>query len=248
MILELDCGNSLIKWRVITPAGELISSGLARGEEGLINAFDVAVGPEVLLCRLVSVRSSEETGRLVRLIKSRFSVDTLCAQPAKELGGVRNGYSDFRALGLDRWLALVGAYQRTMKACLVIDLGTAVTSDFLSSSGDHLGGFICPGIPLLRGQLKAHTCKIRYDGRAADGLLNSLQPGRSTMEAVERGCQLMLLGFVKEQIEIARRYWQEDFDLYLTGGDAGLLSDDFPKAKVMSDLVFAGLALACPIP
>ncbi len=32
--------------------------------------------------------------------------------------------------------------------------------------------------------------------------------GRSTVEAVERGCSLMLRGFVLTQMEMARSYWE----------------------------------------
>ena len=73
-------------------------------------------------------------------------------------------------------------------------------------------------------------------------------PGRSTIEAVERGCLLMLRGFVQTQLELARDYWGRDFDVFLTGGDASLVSNMLPGARVMPDLVFVGLALACPIP
>lgn len=39
----------------------------------------------------------------------------------------------------------------------------------------------------------------------------------------------------------------DDFTLFLTGGDAGLVSDVVPQAQVIPDLVFVGLAIACPI-
>jgi type III pantothenate kinase len=55
-------------------------------------------------------------------------------------------------------------------------------------------GFICPGMPLMRNQLRTHTRKIRYGDRAAERALESLIPGRTTVEAVERGCLLMLQG------------------------------------------------------
>jgi type III pantothenate kinase len=72
-------------------------------------------------------------------------------------------------------------------------------------------------------------------------------PGRTTVEAVERGCLLMLRGFVLTQLEMARSYWGEDFAVFLTGGDAGLISEIVPEAKVVPDLVFVGLAMACPL-
>ncbi len=76
--------------------------------------------------------------------------------------------------------------------------------------------------------------------------LASHAPGRTTVEAVERGCSLMLQGFVLTQLEMARAYWGEDFTVFITGGDAELVADVAPEARVVPDLVFVGLAMACP--
>lgn len=247
MILELDCGNSLIKWRIITQTGALAEGGLANSEEKLLGDLAALVNNQPQACRLVSVRSAEETDRLVSLLKARFGLSSVCAQPARELAGVRNGYEDYTRLGLDRWLAVVGAYQSAQKACLVIDVGTAITADFIAPDGEHLGGFICPGMPLMRDQLRTHTRKIRYGDESVVASLYGQSPGRSTIEAVERGCMLMLRGFIRGQLEIAHEYWRDDFETFLTGGDAGLVCEQIPGARLVPDLVFAGLALACPI-
>jgi type III pantothenate kinase len=247
MILELDCGNSLIKWRIMTWGGVLAASGLASSEDQLINDLAALINSRPEACRLVSVRSAEETGHLISLLRTSLGLNSVCAQPARELAGVRNGYEDFSRLGLDRWLAVVGAYQLAQRACLVIDVGTAVTADFIAPDGEHLGGFICPGMPLMRGQLRTHTRKIRYGDDSLTASLYSQCPGRSTIEAVERGCMLMLRGFIREQLEIAHEYWLDDFETFLTGGDAGLVTEQAPGARHVSDLVFTGLALACPL-
>src|SRR3546814_4187176 len=84
------------------------------------------------------------------------------------MAGVRNGYDDYGRLGLDRWLALLGGFHLASGACLVLDFGTAVTADFVAADGEHLGGFICPGMPLMRNQLRTHTRRIRYDDMAAE--------------------------------------------------------------------------------
>lgn len=62
-------------------------------------------------------------------------------------------------------------------------------------------------MPLMRNQLRTHTRKIRYDDVAAERALESLVPGRTTAQAVERGCTLMLRGFAHSQLELARSYW-----------------------------------------
>ncbi|WP_422678957.1 type III pantothenate kinase, partial [Citrobacter cronae] len=135
---------------------------------------------------MVSVRSEEETTALCALLQQAFAIAVRVAQPAQEMAGVRNGYEDFQRLGMDRWLGALGAFHLAKGACLVIDFGTAAKADFVAADGEHLGGYICPGMPLMRSQLRTHTRRIRYDDASAERALNSLGPGRSTVEAVER--------------------------------------------------------------
>lgn len=249
MILELDCGNSLIKWRVL---GDMpwrsLFGGVVESDEALLQALRGLSELSLRGGRLVSVRSDAETTALIAALESEFGLAMQHASPQQALSGVSNGYLDYERLGLDRWLAVVGAYQLARGACLVLDLGTAVTSDLVDQAGRHLGGYICPGLPLMRSQLRTHTRRIRYDDTAAEQALLSLDPGRSTAEAVERGCTLMLRGFVLTQLELARERLGEAFTIFLTGGDAGLVHEVLPQAQLVSDLVFVGLAEACPLP
>ncbi|WP_247254544.1 pantothenate kinase [Pseudomonas moorei] len=248
MILELDCGNSFIKWRVLDASTLLVvGEGVVDSDIALLQGLSALKGLSLRFCRLVSVRTAEETGELIALLKGAFCIPVVCAAPAREMSGVRNGYEEFERLGLDRWLAMLGGFHLAAGACLVLDFGTAVTADFVAGDGEHLGGFICPGMPLMRNQLRTHTRKIRYGDVAAEQALESLVPGRTTVEAVERGCLLMLQGFVLTQMELARSYWGEEFVVFLTGGDADLVSGVVPRARVVPDLVFVGLAMACPL-
>ena len=248
MILELDCGNSFIKWRVLTCAsGSVFAEGVVDSDRMLLDELKALAGLSLRNCRLVSVRTTEETDALIKALEQAFSISVACALPSREMSGVRNGYDDFERLGLDRWVAMLGGFHLASGACLVLDFGTAVTADFIAPDGEHLGGFICPGMPLMRNQLRTHTRKIRYGDLAAERALASQAPGRSTVEAVERGCALMLQGFVLTQMEIARGYWGTDFMVFITGGDASLVSGVVPQAKIVPDLVFVGLAMACPL-
>jgi type III pantothenate kinase len=249
MILELDCGNSFIKWRVLQlGCAAVVAGGVVDSDEALLEGLQQIPGLTLLTCRLVSVRSGAETELLIAALTAAFSIPIVRASSMTTLAGVTNGYDEFERLGLDRWLAFVGAYHLARGACLVVDLGTAITSDFVSSDGRHLGGFICPGMPLMRNLLRTHTRRIRYDDATGVEALIELAPGRSTAQAVERGCSLMVRGFVLTQLEMARDYWGDDFSIFVTGGDASLVSELLPGARRMPDLVFVGLALACPLP
>lgn len=248
MILELDCGNSFIKWRVIHAAdATIVGGGIVDSDQALLAAVGGLAAARLAGARMVSVRSEEETDALCEAIRQAFAIDVQVAHPVIEMAGVRNGYEDHERLGMDRWLAALGAFHLAKGACLVMDFGTAAKADFVAADGQHLGGYICPGMPLMRSQLRTHTRRIRYDDPSAERALSSLEPGRSTVEAVERGCVLMLQGFARTQIDQARALWGNEFSVFLTGGDAPLVQVSAPGARVVPDLVFVGLAMACPL-
>lgn len=247
MILELDCGNSLIKWRVLSKIDGVIASGIAHSDDELLVTLESHESLSLSHGRLVSVRSDLETTSLIERLDSTFGFSCQQAKPVASFLGVKNGYSDYERLGMDRWLALLGGFKLAgNKACVVIDLGTAVTSDFVDQTGQHAGGFICPGIPLMRRELQTHTRRIRYNPELEATNGHPL-PGRNTMHAVEGGCVYMLRGFVRTQYDLALELLGADFAVFLTGGDAELVKDVIPTSRVVPDLVFDGLALACPV-
>ena len=81
MILELDCGNTLIKWRLLDRDTSLaVAGGVVGSDEELLQVVqDMSVA--LLVCRLVSVRSDEETARLVRSLEQAFAIQCHCARP-----------------------------------------------------------------------------------------------------------------------------------------------------------------------
>ncbi len=246
MLLELDCGNTLIKWRLLDHEGRVRDGDMA---PDLVELQRLLGGQEreIRGCRLVSVRSPEETQTVVDQLTSWLKLHPEVARPARELAGVSNGYDDHARLGMDRWLALVAGYDLCRKACVVIDLGTAVTVDYVNAQGQHLGGYIAPGSKLLRSGLLRHTRLIRYDA-GVPGRPDSAVPGRNTAEAVEYGCDLMLAGFVREQLRIGNEVMGGGMVVILTGGDAERVAEMLPVGcHVIGDLVFRGLALACPM-
>lgn len=245
MLLELDCGNTLIKWRLLDRHGRVRDRDMS---PDLVDLQCLLGGQEreIHACRLVSVRSEEETQLVVDQLTSWLRLHPLLAKPSRELAGVSNGYLEHDRLGMDRWLAAVAAYARFQSAVLVVDLGTAVTVDYVTVEGRHLGGFIAPGSRLLRSALKRHTRLIRYGDQPL--LPGPEVPGKSTAEAVETGCNMMLLGFLREQMACACRVLGDDMQIILTGGDAEFYAQALGgSVQVVGDLVFEGLSLACPV-
>lgn len=244
MILEIDCGNSLIKWRIVNNHNDVIIRGAHQQLQQILIDINRYQHP-LRFCRLVSVRSEEETSQLIEYIKRHYNIPIKQALSQRESLGVINGYNDYSRLGADRWAAIVASYQRSQTATITLGFGTAITSDFIDKNGQHLGGFIAPGLLLMRQQLLSHTSRIYYDETVAK-MLSSTDKllGKSTEEAINSGCHLMIQGFIGQQLSLANKYFGSSYRLYTHGGDA--IHFNMPNASHTPDLVFNGLAFLCP--
>ena len=243
MILELDVGNSRIKWRLLA-AGDLavVKAGHVPGFDELqrVTELDAAI----TLARMCSVRGGDVNRRLEDWIRAKYSVALVQASVTQSCGGVTNQYADVSRLGIDRWLAMLAAYRRAGGACMVIDSGTALTIDVVDAQGLHLGGHIIPGLRLMRGSLESNTAIRLSDNYSA----YSQSLGHSTDEAVFNGTVTALLATIKQQSESLARVG--DVEIYFAGGDAELLHGlaGLDRSEIVTSLVFDGLDVACPHP
>ncbi len=111
--------------------------------------------------------------------------------------GVTIRYSDPSRLGVDRWLAMLAAHAASTKACLVVDCGTALTIDKLTASGEHCGGYIIPGLALMRRSLEENT-RIRLNKEFEAG---GVALGHSTDEAVYHGSLAAAVALIRAKFE-----------------------------------------------
>jgi len=157
MQLLVDIGNSRIKWS--TP--QQLLNGQSRGgacqDLSRILQEQWSRMPRPVKVWLASVAKEEVTSRLVEWTAHHWKLSPVRVKSAPALLGVVNGYKDPAQLGVDRWLALLGARAVCPAPCLVVDCGTATTVDALDGQGRHLGGLILPGLRSMRETLAKHT-------------------------------------------------------------------------------------------
>ena len=241
VILELDVGNSRIKWRRMSAdRSETLSRGINLDED----EFFVEQGNYGVPSRFLmgSVADKRLTKRISKWSETQWSISPLEAQVRRVCGGVKINYADVSRLGVDRWLAMLGAFDRSKGPCIVVDSGTAFTLDILNQDGVHLGGYILPG---LRSMKESLTCKtgVRLQAKALEPCL---ELGNSTDEAVINGGLAALVALIEKKIEELSKSGC-DPKVYLTGGDADFFvrQMDFPALELDMDLVLDGLRIAC---
>lgn len=128
---------------------------------------------------------------------------------------IANTYETPATLGKDRLAAAVRAhYLFPGKNVLVIDFGTCVTYDFVSSSKEYLGGAISPGMEMRFKALNTFTGKLPLIAhKNHEDLI-----GKTTEESILSGVQNGMIAEVKGTIEAYRKQ-HDNLGIVLTGGD-----------------------------
>lgn len=245
MILDLDIGNTLSKWRLKDgDSSEIRSRGAVWTREEWKPGADIPDLDVVESVRISSVARQavlEQTvGLLQREVKSVY-----VARSTPEAMGVVNGYEEPHRLGVDRWLGVLAGYQLA-GGCCAVDCGSAITIDFVLPGGRHLGGYILPGLRLMKEslQLGTHNVAIDPDSEAEELLL----PGRRTVEAVNHGIYLAAVSAINRiYAEVCDRE-AVALPMLLTGGDAKVVARGvYAPHAVWPDMVYGGLEACFPL-
>ena len=189
MILELDAGNTFLKWRLVSLQGDVKRRGqLYTRDQAQVDWQGVLGEATVDVIRVASVAGAEFNKRLSVRLNECYGVDVKFASTALEQAGVINSYEDPSRMGVDRWLVMLAAWNDCRAPCCIVDCGSAITVEYLDEGGRHEGGYIMPGLRLLKSSLLTNTAEILVD-RTAEGF--STEPGCHTSAAVEHGINLM---------------------------------------------------------
>lgn len=243
--LLLDVGNTRLKWGVLDD-GEIRRTGHIAQEQ--LREKGLTVLTTKLPRRVDVVRASNVAGtsfatRLSGVIGMHCHADVHFARSEKRGWGVTNGYRQPRRLGVDRWVAMIGAWAETQSACLVVDAGTALTIDALDNEGVHLGGQIIPGAETMLASLASATSDIPAVKTSAKKASQGLEMfGRNTAAAVREGSQNAVAGAVERSIRVLQ---DDGLDpvVILTGGGASRILDALVETPLhRPNLVLNGLA------
>jgi type III pantothenate kinase len=145
-------------------------------------------------------------------VESRWRCRPQYARAVAAQQGLRSAYVEPARLGVDRWLAMLAAYHLAPAGAVVVDAGTALTTDVIGADGEHRGGTI--GVGLLTAQravLGATRFATRDLSAGYDGGL-----GRDTETCVRQGAMLACLGAIDRAAALAG----PDSARFITGGDA----------------------------
>src|SRR5690625_4421164 len=149
MILEIDMGNSRIKWRCRGESGNLARGVVSDSYQHLAAEWTALPIRRVWVA---SVRGEAHNEAFRQWCRTNLQLEAEFARSARHAAGVTNSYANPGLMGVDRWLAMLAAFAHTGDSCVVVQAGSALTADLLSASGEHLGGYIGPGLTMKIGR------------------------------------------------------------------------------------------------
>jgi type III pantothenate kinase len=230
MILCLDCGNTRIKWGLLTPKGEWQARGvmpLVQVDNLRAALIDQPAFKRVVGCNVAGAENAER-------IAAQLKAPPEWVVPQREQCDVKNGYKKPAQLGADRWASLIAARGLNTGACLVVNAGTATTVDLLEADGHFRGGLILPGLELMRAALARNTADLPLAAANHDAVPTD------TDSAIVSGTLEATVGAIERMYA---RLQGQPATCLLSGGAAASLEPllQIPLRHV-EDLVLQGLA------
>lgn len=221
VVLYIDLGNSRLKW--LYDQGDGISSMQALDyvdnnlHQQLSTTWITDASPEQVW--IASVASSAACMQLTQWVETHWHVLPHLMKVSETACGLKCGYRQPQQLGVDRWAALIAAYAHYPHGACVVDCGTAVTLDVVDGQGQHLGGFILPGVGTMQQALLQRTAICAN----AEVEMGNLEWGNDTDSCIALGTRKAIVALIEQSIERMQAAGICDPGLLITGGEVELI-------------------------
>ena len=257
--LLVDVGNSSVKWSLIHDdakgmLGKLahLSKLSAMSQERypekvnisfFIELWESLQRPEKVLVSCVANKHVWQT--LQQACEQLWAIKAERITSEKEGFGLLNAYNQPSDLGSDRWCAMIGAMHEIDTDLIVVSCGSAITIDVVRSlgkhhAGKHLGGYILPGLTMMKRSLGTYTAEVNVDLNLTK---SDLTPSNTTAGCVDSAVYLSAVKLIETVFEQQAKQ-SENVQCLLTGGDAVFIAELLAiKCVMMPDLVLRGLAI-----
>lgn len=229
MNVVVDFGNSSAKVGIFDQRNLIEKNILTSATE--LETFLSASTSENIIVSSVS-HSADEIITWAKGSKNKFILTHHLALP------IQNHYSTPQTLGVDRIAAVCGAQSSfPNEQCLVIDMGSCITYDYLDEEGIYHGGSISPGLKMRFRAVHTFTAKLPL----VEPVDHPELIGKTTETNIQSG---IVNGLTEEIKGIISLYQQKfgDMKVILCGGDAHFFENKL-KGGIFAvpELVLIGL-------
>ncbi len=245
MLLVIDSGNTRTKWALVDSAGVMQAPAVCLNADLAISTLKQAAqkADQVLIANVAGQAIAQQIAQLVTPLNAHFIV------AKQQAADVINCYEQAEKLGADRWASLIAAWHIHHQPTLVINAGTAITIDCLttdeSNKGLFLGGTIMPGLSLMQTGLTHNTAQLKMDKGS------HLAFPLNTQDAIETGCLNAAIGAIAVMHNQLESICGLPPKLVISGGDASTIAGvlmahikvDEKRVMILENLVLQGLAI-----
>jgi type III pantothenate kinase len=250
--LLLDIGNSRMKWNLWAQGAadfsrETQSVGYkTQPIEQLLDQQWQDIEYPIEAVFVANVAGTTIAQQVSDWCEKHWGIDPHFAATSATFLSLKNGYDNYRELGVDRWLAVIAAHALCPdRQVIVIDCGTAITVDALSSNGQHHAGPIIPGSRMMQQALAANTADLKIADATGSWLSVFV---KNTQNAILSGVNFATssaLNMIVSQIrqKLVEESGDEEIKLIVTGGAAAQLMPltNIKEFTIEPDLVLMGL-------
>ncbi len=243
MKLLLDIGNSSVNWAMEENLRFVDEGAFSYQKESIEhgiqeNFLSLQKPSEVLIA---NVAGQEVYDCLDKWVCKHWQRQLWQPRVSVQLNGLKNSYSDTQQLGLDRWLAMLAAWDKYQSALCIVDCGSALTIDSIDQDGNHMGGYIIPGIELMQQALIMNTARIKV----SINKLASLEYAKNTQAAINNGAFLAAVSMIDRVVNNMSNELQTAPECIISGGMAELINPLLKEPfKYEPNLVLKGLLIA----
>ncbi|MGE0090315.1 MAG: type III pantothenate kinase [Bacteroidales bacterium] len=233
MNLTIDIGNTRTKFAIVNNS-DLVELYIKEDISAQVIQEIIKKYPSINKSILSTVRQIDTP--IYTFLKSSFTHFIELTENTKL--PIENLYKTKITLGKDRLAAVVGAnniFRNTN--VLVIDMGTAITYDFINENNQFLGGNISPGLEMRYKALNHFTRQLPLIEKEDEFNLIGDSTKAAIVSGVQNGIIFEVDGYINE---LKNKF--DDLITILTGGDANFFDKKLKNTIfVNSNLNFIGL-------
>jgi len=152
---------------------------------------------------------------------------------ASKIKEINFNFYDLSKLGSDRIASMFGVYCDYGPGSMIVDFGTAITIDYLSSRAEYRGGMILPGPYSMLEVLNEKTALIKEKDYNI-----FLDFGKNTSECVNSAVTNSIIGMIEKAISKTK---EQKRNIIFTGGYSEMFLKFFKNAIHEPDIVLNGL-------
>jgi type III pantothenate kinase len=248
MLLTVDVGNTntvlgvfrgeelLANWRLTTAKQQTVD------EYGVLarNLFTLAgLDREAIHGVIISSVVPPMNWTLAEMSRIYFGQKALFVE-----AGVKTGMAVLvdnpLEVGADRIVNGVAAFHKFGGPCIVVDFGTAITFDAISTKGEYLGGVIAPGLGIASEALFARAARLpRVEIKDPGKVI-----GTNTVTHMQAGLYYGAIDMVDGMIARMKAELSGDVTVVATGGQARLVAKGSKQIQHTDEfLTLTGLRL-----